>query len=225
MALSVANVKLIARITRGRNQSYVAYQLPFIAATLPSPLIPPFFTSLIAACGIVVPPLFPLHGPVARSICHAVRCGSARCSPVGAPDSRRRAPWSCAPPVSRARVSLRGLFAMRSRGGRARCPHRAAVPRGRAHRPCPVPVSHCGRARCSPVGAPGPRPHAHCAPRLPARAAVPHRPWWLATAVRGFALWRVPTARSPTNHYPRAFVAGPDAIHFSNPRHPSVTST
>ena len=74
MALSVANVKLMARITRDRNQSYVAYQLPFIAAALPSPLIPPFFTSLIAACGIVVPPLFPLHGPVATPR------GRARCA-------------------------------------------------------------------------------------------------------------------------------------------------
>ncbi len=74
--------------------------------------------------------------------------------------SRRRAPWSRAPPVRL--------------GGRARCPHRAAAPSARCaawHRAplCgPVVRSRCGRARCLAAGPPGSR-------RRAASPAVAHR--------------------------------------------------
>ena len=83
-------------------------------------------------------------------------------------------------------------------------PSRLAPPAPRCHarRPCPVVRSRCGRVRCPHRAA---APSARCAalPLAPARphpapspcalTAAPHRPWRLATAVRGFA----PPAPSP----------------------------
>ena len=96
---------------------------------------------------------------------------------AGPPGSHRRAPWSCAPRVPR--------------GGRARCPHRAAAPRCRAYPACPVavvrdawPPGHPARTAVTHTHYPGgairtsrptaitpPRRIAHYAPRP--RAASP----------------------------------------------------
>ena len=76
--------------------------------------------------------------------------------------SRRIAPLPCAPLVSPSPVPV-----VRSRCGRARCPHRAASPRSRAHHSCPLrpfPLHAPVAAGLDVLIAP---------PRLPARAASP----------------------------------------------------
>ena len=134
------------------------------------------------------------------------------------------APWACAPPVPRCPVPLR-VPVVRSRCGRARCPHRAAAPSARcaAWHPAHAESFAC---RGLPAGAPRPRhgarqgrapgamvgrrasrlappfTHAIFARALPGRrdgdiAPYRHCPWRLAAAVRGFAS-RAPRRAPPT---------------------------
>ena len=148
---------------------------------------------------------FAPHGmahPYPRPCALAVRTARApsRPWPPAPPMSRSRAPSPCAPPVPRRRAPSPCAPLVRF-GGRARCPHRAAVPQRGARlciphfspahyprritpslctRPRPVVRSCCGTARCLAAGPPG-----------------SHRP--AIGAVRGFAsrALAVRTARAP----------------------------